>query len=656
MSLKTKTKKKPVADKPEKKSVLDEHSNAVMKKIADFLDKFSLSLDRIFAAFMASLLLAYIGQLLSQKDAFMDLNKYYENISFGGFFAILIVAFIVLVGVTALLKQRVIIPWALLLSAFAVSVLYALNLTEMIPNMDLSDGVAGKNEANVYFCIGIGIIDFFIVLWEVREDKLCLSKIRIDRKVALAFAAVVFVVSTIVFGYYTSLKYKGFVNSAFDFGIFAQMYEQMASSFEPNTTVERARLMSHFGVHFSPIFYLFLPLYFIFRSPVFLYYLQAGAVAAGVFAVYLICGKMGFSGKLTLAIEALYAFYPCLFNGTFYDFHENKFLTTIILFLFYFIIAKKTVWQFVFAFMLLMVKEDAAIYLIAIALFVMLYRKEVLRGLLMFLMAVVYFIIALQIVKASGPEGVMMDRLSAYAINGEQTFGSVVKAVFFDIGYLIKMMFTTEKLRFILWMFAPVLFAPFMTKKVSSLVLLFPIIPINIMQTWAYQYHVDYQYTYGVAAMVLVSTIFIIGQLKTDTKRVVVLAALFMSVVMSIALVAPKIKTCKQYAENAAETGEQVDELIAEIPSDASVTCSSNLMPHLYRIKWLYSTGIPQKYQAYRTDPELIEEGLNVPLDTDYFIIDTRYSSDEIRNTMNSTGKQYELLKKAGFAELYQKK
>ncbi|MBQ3265811.1 MAG: DUF2079 domain-containing protein [Ruminococcus sp.] len=587
------------------------------------LDERFLSLERIVAALFSSVLLAYVYQLLTNGD-FTNLNSYYKSINFAVFFAIAIIGAVALIGFTYLLKQQYIIPWALLLTTFAVSVMFAANY----------------RDGGAFFCVGVGVVDLIVVLWLVRDDKLGLSGISVSRRVALIAACVLFAVTTFVFGYYTSMKYQSYSNFTFDFGIFAQMYERMASSFAPNTTVERSYMMSHFGVHFSPIFYLFLPGYWIFRSPIYLFYVQAAAVAAGVFAVYLIAGRLGLSGKLTLALELIYAFYPCLFNGTFYDFHENKFLTTIILFLFYFIISKNTVWEFVFALLLLSVKEDAAIYLIVIALFVMINRKEVYRGLIILGMAVVWFIVAQRIVAASGEEGVMISRLSDYFVNGEQTFGSVFKGVFFDMGNLIKQMFTAEKIPFVLWMLAPVLFAPFMTKKISSMILLFPIIPINLMQSWKYQYDVDYQYTYGVAALIIISAIFVIAKLGSHKKRVIVLTSLFLCAVMTVSLVYPKMQNVTGYMQNTEGTRQQVDELIDSVPADATVTAAHSLVPHLYKVEWLYT--MPDYYGSNR----------DKPVDTDYFVIDTRYS--DLANDMKTVmGNQYTLVQSAGFAELY---
>lgn len=47
------------------------------------------------------------------------------------------------------------------------------------------------------------------------------------------------------------------------------------------TTCERDRVLSHFAVHVSPIYYLFLPFYALFPLPVTLEVLQALLLASG---------------------------------------------------------------------------------------------------------------------------------------------------------------------------------------------------------------------------------------------------------------------------------------------------------------------------------------------------------------------------------------
>ena len=53
----------------------------------------------------------------------------------------------------------------------------------------------------------------------------------------------------------TILRYRLNYASAYDFGIFSQMYYYMDKGLTPLTTCERDGLLSHFAVHLSPVFY-----------------------------------------------------------------------------------------------------------------------------------------------------------------------------------------------------------------------------------------------------------------------------------------------------------------------------------------------------------------------------------------------------------------
>lgn len=587
------------------------------------LNSISLSPERITAAFVTSFMLSYIVQMLFENKSFFDLNAYYNSISFVAFWVVAIVAGIALCGFTYLSKMSSLIPRALIITTTVLSVMFA----------------SANDTVDVYFLIGIGVVDLIVALWCIKDDKLELSKINVSYKACLITAVALFLFTTVFFSYFTSLRYQNFQNATFDFGIFAQMFENMATTGAPVTTVERSYEMSHFGVHFSPVFYLLLPGYMLFRSPIYLIWAQSLCVALGIFAVYLICKKLGLSGKVTLAFEFIYAFYPCLFNGCFYDFHENKLLTTIILFLFYFIISEKTIITLCMSLLLLSVKEDAAIYLIVIALYVLISRKKYILGSLMLSLAVIYFIIAQKIVASMGEEGVMMWRLSDYFVNGEEGFFSVFKSILFDVGYLIKMMFTADKFPFIIWMFLPLMFTPFAQKQVSALILLLPIIPINLMQSWQYQYNIDYQYSYGVAALVIFLAITGITNLKGNTRRLALLMSIIMCAVLATGTLAPKIRNNKSYEDYYGSQTEAIEELLHTIPKDKSVTAGHFIMPHLYFVKEIYS--VPDYYKE-------IEQ-------TDYFVVDTR-SSENTEEMKAVMGDDYTLVGNKSFVQVYKHK
>ncbi len=601
---------------------MGKNTNQKPLTIAENLSELFLAPDRITAAFVTSFMLSYVVQMFN-FSTFYDLNTYYNSIQFGAFWAVAIIGGLALCAITYLTKIASLIPRTLLIVTTILSYQFA----------------CSYNTKDVYFILGIGVVDLIVTLWCVKDDKLELSKINVSHKTCLIFAIVLCIGTTIYFGYYTSLRYLNYQNATFDFGIFAQMFENMATTGAPLTTVERSYEMSHFGVHFSPIYYILLPGYMIFRSPLYLIWAQALCVAVGVFAVYLICKKLGFSGKVTLVFEFVYALYPCLFNGCFYDFHENKLLTTIILFLFYFIISEKTIFTLCMSLLLLSVKEDAAIYLIAISLYVIMSRKKYMIGSLMLSMAVIYFVLAQKVVAALGEEGVMIWRLSDYFVNGEEGFFSVFKSILFDVGYLIKMMFSADKFPFVIYMFMPLMFTAFTQHKISNFILLLPIIPINLMQSWQYQYNIDYQYTYGVAALVIFLSMLGIMNLKSNTRRVALIMSIIMTLTLATSTLAPKIRNNTIYETNNSEKREDIEQLLSTVPKDKSVTAGHYIMPHLYFVRELYT--VPEYYKE-------IEQ-------TDYFVIDTRdtENTESMKAVMSN---DYLLVDSAYFVEVYKHK
>ena len=623
------SKKKDSAKKSDSSEDKDENSRASVKtRVSEFFKKadstlkeWHLTLDRLFAALIAAFMSSYILQMLV-NGRFYELKNYYASINFPVFWITALIVFSVSCLITYKKKIPTLIPRILLVTTVILSCLLAGNMPQ----------------ADVYFNIGIAVVDFIIITWLVKDDKLGIDAFKISDKTCFVTAIVLFIATAGVYGFITSMRYLGFMNSTFDFGIFAQMFEYMANTGLPLTTVERSELMSHFGVHFSPFFYLLLPGYFIFRSPLYLVYAQAAFVALGVIPTYLICKKLGFSSKMTLAFEFIYAFYPCLFNGCFYDFHENKFLTVVILFLFYFILCDNTLMITIFSVALLSIKEDSAIYLLAIALFIIISRKKYLLGSLMIVFTLAYFVCAQNIISELGKDGVMMWRLSDYFVNEEQSFFSVLKSIFFDAGFLLKQMFTAEKFPFLVWMLLPCMFTPFLGKKIAPLVLLLPMLPINLMQSWQYQFNIDFQYTYGIAALIIIATLITVNKLSPERKKLVVVMSLCTCAVMSVALSWIKVNHNFSYFKATQANYASMEKLLSEIPSDATVTSYHRIMPHLYNIKEIYT--YPDTRRA--------------STQTDYYVIDTRdqQNAAAMKSVM---GDNYTLKGTAGCIEVYKK-
>ena len=498
--------------------------------------------------------------------------------------------------VVAVLWSRVkaIIPAALVVSAVAYAAL-----------------LANRNANNVYFLLGLAVVLFVVVAWVVRENKLQLPPWRtLPRTTVWAAAIVLAVLFTYIVGSTTILRYRMFMAHNYDFGIFAQMFERMRETGLPLTTLERNRELSHFAVHFSPFYYLLLPFYAIAPGPETILWLQAAFVAMGVFPVILIAEKLGIGSYGKLMCVIMYIFYPSLANACLYDFHENKFLTVAILWLIYAVISKRLLLLALFALITLSIKEDAAIYVMAVALFMIFSRKERLRGGILFGLSVCYFLFATHMIVRLGGE-VMVGRMDNYMLDRDAGFAGVLSTIIFNFGYFLSELFKAEKFPILLWMFLPVGFAPFFAKKKSLLLLNIPFVVVMLMSNWPYQSDIDYQYTYGAAALIVGMTVMVIASCrKAALRRGLMLFSAAMCIVVSFGLFIPRANYYKNISQYYLEDAQLVDSYIATLPKDETYVVEGFYAAHMYNFPQVYM--YPNQYPPKQGPRNIVAEHLLV--------------------------------------------
>lgn len=552
---------------------------------------------------------------------------------------ILILTFAAVMALSVIFRTKKIIAWGLLCltAAFSFVLVY-------------------QNPGDIFFNLGIAAILILAAKYVTDSDKLGLSGLKMTPKIARGITVEMYVIYVAVIFLCTAAKYASYSHATYDFGIFSQMFEQMAKTGLPNTTVERQGLVSHFAVHFSPVFYLMLPGYYLFRSPLYLLLVQAAVTGAGVFPVRRICRTLGLSEKMSLAMGAAYLLFPTMSNGTFYDFHENKFLSVFILYMVWFILENNFIGTAVFALLTLSVKEDAFIYVLAAAVWMLFAEKGKRTKIFASLIAVfsvVWFAGSCEIIKLCGGE-IMDGRFSNLSAGDNGGLLDAVKTCFLDVGYLIKevfsgadtqayreMTYSGQKLEFVLWTGAPLLFLPFAGKKKINLILLIPLVIINLASDWMYQYDVDFQYTYGTAALMIFAALLCISELPREKMKFIGVSVLLICTLFTVSLTLPKAeKYVVKYTFNKEEY-KLTDEALEKIPDDASVTAYGFLMPHLSRIDDLHTC--PVYYGSYEK--------------TDYCVIDKRYEKDEhTKRLYAAMGEDYELCDERGFAKIYKLK
>ena len=403
-----------------------------------------------------------------------------------------------------------------------------------------------------------------------------------------AIAAVIFAAGAFLLtvGAYGVLRYRNFHSPNFDFGIFCNLFYHMRETGVPLTTCERDIPLSHFAVHISPVLYLLWPVYALFPKPETLQLMQAALLASAAVPAYLLARHYAHSRAVASVFAFLAVLHPAVGGGTSYDFHENCFLLPFLLWAFYFAEKKKYVPFALFCILTLSVKEDAFVYIAFLALWMIAERRRYIAGGITAVLGLAWFLIALKLLTAYGT-GVMTGRYGHYIVNGGGLM-EAVKNVLRDPAYVLTQLFADkngsamEKAAYALQMLAPLAFLPLCIKRPARLLLLGPMVLVNMMTVYAYQYAVGYQYSFGSFAVLLFLAEMNAAEIE---KRSVVKGALCSALCVAVLCFTAStgdqvLKLVKEADQNAAQFA-VMETALAQIPEEASVCCSTSLLPHL---------------------------------------------------------------------------
>lgn len=526
-----------------------------------------IPLEKIIMKAVASLCLT-ASAFLFITDIGYDVLAFVNEINPITYGSTAVVTFCVISILSSLIKKVNIPAWSMAIGVIIYAVLTVIR------------------QDDFYFGLGVLAVVCLVGYYLLRDDKLKLSEIEISPKFTRNCVIVLGILFVILIGGMCAFRYLSYNAPSFDFGIFTQMFNSMKETGLPTVTCERDKVLSHFAVHVSPIYYLLLPGYYIFSDPVYLEIAQAVLLASGLIPLYLLCKHFKLDHKTILFVAFAYIMFPALAGGCFYDLHENKFLTAILLWLFYFVEKNRWLGVYICAFLTLMVKEDAAVYVACIALFLFFSRKKFLHGSILFAGSMTYFAVIIKILDKYG-DGAMIGRYDNYISEQGAGLFSMFKTLLLNPIYLIEQVFTEEKMIFVMLMLLPVAMIPFMNKKLSQLILLIPMLVVNLMSNYTYQHSIRFQYTYGVIAILFYLTVVNLPEIKASLKKILLPVMAAAAVIFSLG----QFKSYVQYPIIYADKYSSIQVLnttLETIPKDASVRASAFLIPHLFEHEILY--------------------------------------------------------------------
>lgn len=419
----------------------------------------------------------------------------------------------------------------------------------------------------------------------------------------------------------TLMRYWLNYSSAYDFGLFSQMYYYLDKCLRPLTTCERDGLLSHFAVHLSPIFYGLLPIYKLFPRPETLLVTQAIMIISGLIPLCLLGRALRLPQGYILGFGLIYCAYPAFLGGCFYDFHENKLLAPLILWAMYCLESRRFKAMALFLLFILLVKEDAPVYAACIGLYLFLEKRERPLGAAVFLASCLYFCGAVWYLDRFG-EGAMVSRFDNYISDPGLGLLSMFKTILIDPAYVISQIASREKLVFMLQMLLPLGFLPLFSLRWQKWVLLIPFVLINLMSNYKYQHSIYFQYTYGSGALLFYLALSNLKALKLPPalrlKETLCACGLACALALTLAAGASKTHYLKQYIQ-ARPVLKEARELLSQIPPEASVRASTFFVPQLSMrdeiyvsdsshpadyvvldLRGGYEEDLPEKLRAYR--------------------------------------------------------
>ena len=411
----------------------------------------------------------------------------------------------------------------------------------------------------------------------------------------LSFVILYVVYLSIVVAY----KVKTFDGSTFDIGIFSQMFHRMSTDLTAITTLERDRVLSHFAVHISPIFYLLLPFYKFLPHVETLEVLQIWVVFSAVIPLRLLLKRLNFSKSINSLIIAWFVLIPVMTTAGGYHLHENCFLVPLIIWLFYFISSEQKWKILLVTLLLLFVKEDAFIYVVSIGLYFLFQKRFSLSSqtkkwiiLADFILPVLYFALGLYLLNTYG-EGGMVSRFEPYLLEGENGILSVLKNLILHPTYVFSKLLIARKLGYLFFVLAPLVFLPLVQRTWSNYLLSLPLIVINLLPDWPYQYDIGFQYSYGSQTLLFIMALLALEDLKEHKfiKEKTTLAMVTVGIIMSGTLLHHFTHNWSFNIGYYFEHKEKFDTMrytLESLPEEASVVTEGGYTPALRNHQYLY--------------------------------------------------------------------
>lgn len=387
--------------------------------------------------------------------------------------------------------------------------------------------------------------------------------------------------------------HRGLNTSAYDFGLYDQGIWLLSRFHSPFVTLMGRNL---FGDHTSFVLIFLVPLYWVFGSSSLLFVVQSLAISAGAIPVFLYARKRLDSESAATIFAIVYLIHPATVWIGLENFHPDSFLGLFVGAAIYAALEKKWRLLFVSVLLSLSVKEDVALVIVPLGVWIACRRSRKV-GLATAAISLWYMILAIFGIQ-QGINGASFRNSWRIPFGG---VGGLIKTIFSEPAKLLSHLVSDSRPFYLLQLFLPFAFIFVVFPEVAAISLL--VIGINILSTFWYQFHIEYHYSFVALPALVFGTVYAIGQLPIKFRRWLI-GACFVTSLFSAFIWAPLpgARTDVAYNGSRHPMVAAANEAMSKIPKSAVVSAYHPLTAQLARREQIYAFPVPFKRALYGLD------------------------------------------------------
>ncbi|MFH2072718.1 MAG: DUF2079 domain-containing protein, partial [Actinomycetota bacterium] len=439
--------------------------------------------------------------------------------------------------------------------------------------------------------------------------------------------------------------HHGLGTSSYDFGLYDQGVWLMSRLKAPFVTLMGRNL---FGDHTSFVLLPLVPFYMVWPAAGVLFFAQSAAIAAGAIPVFLYARGRLESEAVALLLAAVYLVHPAVQWANVENFHPDAFLGVFVGTAIYAALQRRWRLYAVFVVLALLVKEDAALVVVPLGIWVAMRRHRRI-GLLTVAGGISAVPAALFLV-IRPLRGTAFPNSWRFPFGG---MGGLMAEAFRRPWNVLQHLWSGDRPWYLFQMAAPLLGVFTRLPDVALIGSL--ALASNLLSTFTFQHQIEYHYSLVVVPALALGTVHALGVIR-GRVRAALLGAMAVAAIAAASVWGPL-----PFSANAPDywppdhpAAVDAREILEDIPDDAVVSAFHRLTAHLAHRQEIYAFPSP-----FRTTPWWGNEGdlsgVRIPAAdrVEYVVLPVDKTIEDLAGPWAEVEDEFHLVRTVGQWELY---